>query len=383
MAYDDPRAVSPEDALTMDEWRRRIMGGKPPLLTEQQGGLDTILAGLQRIPGRIAEDTPKFLAGLQRLYEDPSSIAETPTAQMIKSGVTAPRDVIAGDLDPMSEEGIRRINDMANLANTGSAFASAPEGAIASGMARRGRRGVPLTAEEIRAAAARAEAPPPAVSTRTGVADAADRAEARSAAVQTGEQIDPERYKWALPQFADRYPQAGEFEPKRKGGKGPRKDELYDAKKQSDEERLLMKNRAAIVKDMGENPWEPYFDVKKRADVDPANYPREFDTLEVATAKTERGRAGHRAVANDPEALARLERAYTHGKTLGGAGNWYFVKQLEDEFIRQYGETEGRKQFQQKFAGAMASTTAGMSPTNNLLAAHYGNFPARERHPVP
>jgi hypothetical protein len=29
MAYDDLRAVSLEDALTMDEWRRRIMGGRP------------------------------------------------------------------------------------------------------------------------------------------------------------------------------------------------------------------------------------------------------------------------------------------------------------------------------------------------------------------
>jgi hypothetical protein len=382
MAYDDPRAVSPEDALTMDEWRRRIMGGKPPLLTEQSGGLDTILAGIQRIPGRIAEDTPKFLAGLQRLYSDPSSIMETPTAQMIQSGGTLARDVAEGKIDPRSDEGIQRALDMANLASLGSVTATAPEGALAAGAARR-RRGVPMTAEEISAAAARAQTPQPSTVSTSGVADAADRAAARIAERDAvPPPVDPDRYKYALPQYADRYPQAGEFELKPRE-KGRRKGELYEAKSQSAEERELMKNRALIVKEMEEKPWSPYFDVKKRQDVDPSNYPREFDTLEVTLLKKQRDRDRHTTIANEASATARLKQAYEHGQRLGGGGNWYFVKQLEDEFIKVYGPEEGRKQFQQKFAGAMAATTAGMSPTNNLLAAHYGNFLRNHDLPFP
>jgi hypothetical protein len=52
--------------------------------------------------------------------------------------------------------------------------------------------------------------------------------------------------------------------------------------------------------------------------------------------------------------------------------------QLEKAFIDELGEVEGRKAFQDRFAGAMAATTGGADPTANFLSAMYGNF-LRER----
>ena len=57
-------------------------------------------------------------------------------AQSAYSGFTAPHDVATGQLDPNSDEGIKRALDLAGLATTGSFGFTKPEGALASGVAR-------------------------------------------------------------------------------------------------------------------------------------------------------------------------------------------------------------------------------------------------------
>jgi len=57
-------------------------------------------------------------------------------AQSAYSGATLPGDVAMGKVDPMSEEGFKRAQDLAGLAQTGSFAFTRPAGALASGMSR-------------------------------------------------------------------------------------------------------------------------------------------------------------------------------------------------------------------------------------------------------
>ena len=141
--------------------------------------------------------------------------------------------------------------------------------------------------------------------------------------------------------------------------------------------------RKVIQKDIDAGLYEPFFDVKARADVDPFNYPSTGKTIDVKLVKPET-QAKYRAMAFNPEGLDRLREGYITGlKQKDVAENWYFVKQLEDKFVEEYGPEEGRKLFKERFAKPMALTTGGADPTSNLLMSYYGNFLREKGLPIP
>ena len=77
---------------------------------------------------------------------------------------------------------------------------------------------------------------------------------------------------------------------------------------------------------------------------------------------------------HDPESLARLRGAFEKAKDRPAAKDWYAMGQLEDSFIKELGPEEGRKQFKNRFADAMAATTGGADPNSNLMMAAYTNY---------
>lgn len=148
----------------------------------------------------------------------------------------------------------------------------------------------------------------------------------------------------------------------------------YLAKQNSAEADAVAKARLAIQRDINEGNYTPYFDPAKRADVDPSNYPEYVSTTNILKAKPET-REKYDTLASAPGVGERFEAAYKKGlEQKENSENWYFMKQLEDEFVKEYGPKEGRIQFKNKFADAMAATTGGADPTANLLMAHYGNY---------
>ena len=173
-----------------------------------------------------------------------------------------------------------------------------------------------------------------------------------------------------FPDLSNRYPEVGA--PVKAFDKKTGKE--YLAKSLSPEAEAFRSARDIVQKDIDAGQYSPFFDVTKRADVDPSFYPSEGKTIDVMPKKQET-RAKYRAMAFDPEGLARLRAGYEAGLTQKDvAENWYFMKQLEDEFIKELGEEEGRKQFKNRFAKAMALTTGGADPTSNLLMSYYGNY---------
>jgi hypothetical protein len=100
--------------------------------------------------------------------------------------------------------------------------------------------------------------------------------------------------------------------------------------------------------------------------------------------KTQATRDQYDLMANNPDAVARLNEAYQRGlQQKDMAGNWYFMKQLQDEFVNEYGPLMGPRLFKERFADAMAATTGGADPTGNLLMAHFGNYLKARGLPVP
>ena len=182
-----------------------------------------------------------------------------------------------------------------------------------------------------------------------------------------------------FPHLAERYPQLAppELRVDKTSGKE------YLGKVQSPEEEALLKQRTVHQAEIDAGRYDPYYDVSKRADVDPANYPTSVDTTRDAVPKKQATINKYKAMAYSDEATKRLEEAYLAGQKLGGSDRWFFVKQLEDDFIKEYGEKEGRAQFKQRFAIPMSSTTAGANPESNFLSAHYGNFLREKGLPYP
>lgn len=272
-------------------------------------------------------------------------------AKSAYSGATLPEDVRQGKVDPGSEEGFARVMDLAGLANTGG-LAGAPAGGTVLGLG---------PARQV----------------------AGSGATARAGKIpKIG---DNSRYQYANPARAESYPELGtpitklKDEPP-KGQFGPF---TYLGKGESVESKAFMKDRAKIRKEMQTEGYEPYFDPAKRADVDPANYPTDVNTVTDVVGKQAKTQATHEAVSHSPAALQRLREAYEHGETLGGGGNWYYMKQLEDAFIKELGETEGRAAFRDKFAGQMAATTGGSAPEDNFLAAMFANYERNKGRDVP
>ena len=243
-------------------------------------------------------------------------------AKSLYSGVTAPGDAYRGTLDPTSDEGVKRAMDMAGGVTLGAGAIPGEIGALRAGI------------------------------------------------------TPPRSNSGALaPQFAERYPKAGGWEwrtdPK-KPEKGP-----YQGKVRTAEEEKLMEARAQAEKDM-EGGYVPYFDPAKRTMVDPKNYPTTVDTTTQVLPAKQVTRDKYEALANQPEGITRLRNAFQEGLGHTDIQSWYAMKQLEDVFVKELGPEAGRKAFQEKFANAMAATTAGASPKENFLMAMYGNY-ARER----
>lgn len=241
-----------------------------------------------------------------------------------KRGFTYPGEVYQGmHGDPMTDdESFSRLMDLTGLASSGGTLGDAPKGALRAGLSR-SKKGPPEVGKYARYAEQYPDVPPPV------------------------EKFDP------------------------KGNKGAGKHFL--AKGETPENKQFMKDRLAHTHDMKENGFEPYFDPAQRYDVDPGNYPAPHTTLTDNRAKTPRYQQQYDAETMDPAVLQRLDDAYQAGQGLD-MENWYAMGQLENEFIKEYGEEAGRRLFAERFAGSMAATTGGADPTSNLLMAHYGNY---------
>jgi len=88
-------------------------------------------------------------------------------------------------------------------------------------------------------------------------------------------------------------------------------------------------------------------------------------------------------IANNPEALDRLAKAYEVGSEHAGARDWYAMGQLEDAYQQELGKDLGGLSFKYNFANPMAATTGGADPRSNLRMAMYGNFLRERGLPVP
>ena len=136
----------------------------------------------------------------------------------------------------------------------------------------------------------------------------------------------------------------------------------------------VQKARKAAQKQIDAGNYQPHFDIEQRYYADPSHYPTAgYTATDIVPKKTETV-AKYEALANDPEALARLRGAYEKAKDRPMAKDWYAMGQLEDAFIRELGPEEGRKQFKARFADAMAATTGGADPNSNLMMAAFTNY---------
>ena len=158
---------------------------------------------------------------------------------------------------------------------------------------------------------------------------------------------------------------------------------VYPAKVNSPEALAVKKQAETAQRDIDAGNYTPMFDVSKRTDVDPTNYNFGPLSRDVAVPTQPATIAKYEELANNPEGLQRLANAYSEGKLIPNSENWYFVKQLEDEFVRELGEDAGRLAFREKFAKPMAATTGGASPKENLRTAMYGNYIRENNMPYP
>ena len=146
-------------------------------------------------------------------------------------------------------------------------------------------------------------------------------------------------------------------------------------KKQLSPEALaVQKARIEAQKQINTGDYQPFFDVSKRHYADPSHYPTAGYTQTDIVPKKADTIAKYTALANDPESLARLRGAFEKAKDRPAAKDWYAMGQLEDSFIKELGPEEGRKQFKNRFADAMAATTGGADPNSNLMMAAYTNY---------
>jgi hypothetical protein len=156
--------------------------------------------------------------------------------------------------------------------------------------------------------------------------------------------------------------------------KDPKTGKEFLQKQLSPEALEVQKARKAAQKQIDVGNYQPLFDIEKRYYADPSHYPTAGYTATDIVPKKAETIEKYTALANDPEALARLRGAYEKAKDRPMAKNWYAMGQLEDAFIKELGEVEGRKQFKNRFADAMAATTGGADPNSNLMMAAYTNY---------
>ena len=182
-----------------------------------------------------------------------------------------------------------------------------------------------------------------------------------------------------MPQLAERYPIVAP--PVRAIDAQSGKEFMQKSLSEEAQEAQMM--RKLIQGDIEAGRYEPYFPVERRFDVDPSFYPEHQSTLSIIKKKPETQQK-YELHARSPEATQRLDTAFERGMRQADlAGNWYFMGQLEKEYINEYGPTVGRALFKTRFPDAMAATTGGADPSSNLLMAHLGNFLQREGRPMP
>jgi hypothetical protein len=154
----------------------------------------------------------------------------------------------------------------------------------------------------------------------------------------------------------------------------PKTGKEFFEKVNSPEALEVQKARKAAQKQIDAGNYQPFFDVEKRFYVDPSYYPTAGYTATDIVPKKADTIAKYEALANDPDALARLRGAYEKAKDRPAAKDWYAMGQLEEAFIKELGPEEGRKQFKSRFADAMAATTGGANPNSNLMMAAFTNY---------
>ena len=129
--------------------------------------------------------------------------------------------------------------------------------------------------------------------------------------------------------------------------------------------------------------YKPYFDPKKRTDVDPKNYGPFHDTGTAAAPKTAKTEAEWAAKYGTAENRAKLQAGYEKGGTIKDATDWYFMGQLEKEYIKELGPKAGREAFKREFGDMMAATTGGANPYDNFLMSQYANVMAKRGEKLP
>lgn len=155
----------------------------------------------------------------------------------------------------------------------------------------------------------------------------------------------------------------------------PKTGKTFPQKDLSQEAIAVQKARQAAQKEIDQGMMgRPFFDITKREYVDPSNYPLPGRTLTSQVPKKAETVEKYRQIAEGPDATERLLSAYRRGSEAPMARDWYAMKQLEDEFIKELGPDAGRQAFRQRFAEPMAATTGGADPTSNLMMTAYSNY---------
>jgi hypothetical protein len=178
---------------------------------------------------------------------------------------------------------------------------------------------------------------------------------------------------------------------RRPRGEKPKKPNPFWQKNKTPSELKLEKLRTEANKKVNAGDYEPYYDVTKRTDVDSTKYPDRDSTITQmrndqgkVKAPNAKSRARREIIRkNKPLIERRLRHFYGIGDTDPGSANWYFMGQLEKDFIEEYGEQQGRQLFQARFARPMAATTGGQTPTANLLMSHYGAYQEAAGRAIP
>lgn len=202
------------------------------------------------------------------------------------------------------------------------------------------------------------------------------------------------------PQYAEAYPPIGPpaLNVKLPGGKaGPEvsyasmeealaKDATPDfflSKKLTPEVEQFAKDRNVIQRNMDRYGYEPYFDPAKRHDVDPKHYGPFEDTGTAAAPKKAETDAAWLAKYGTPENRAKLQEGFKTGQEVPDSANWYYMGQLEQEYIKHLGPEAGRAAFKREFGDMMAATTGGSNPYENFLMAQYANVAAKQGARMP
>jgi hypothetical protein len=151
---------------------------------------------------------------------------------------------------------------------------------------------------------------------------------------------------------------------------------FFFQKKLLPEVEQFQKDRNTVQREMDLHGYQKYFDPAKRADV--SGYGPFPDTVTAAAPKTLETTQKFYDMYGTPAARERLQAGFEKGKTLPETDRWYFMKQLEDEYIKELGPQAGKDAFKKEFAGMMAATTGGASPYNNFLMSHWANYLAKQ-----